>query len=55
MKLITIGGKKIPAWVCETHLRELCDLEESGELTEMREVLEEGKESWRKWHDCDCV
>jgi len=47
------SGKSIPAWVCETHLREIDDLESSGEHTEAKELLEEGKSIWRNWcQDC---
>ena len=49
MKLLTIGGKKIPSWVCETHLRELYNLEDMGEFSELREVLEDGKVEWPVW------
>lgn len=34
-----INYRKIPAWVCETHLRELDDLLTSGERQEAYEVL----------------
>jgi hypothetical protein len=30
---------RIPAWICETHLREIEELETSGELQEARETL----------------
>jgi hypothetical protein len=31
----------LPDWICETHLRELDDLETSGERGEAKEILEE--------------
>jgi len=50
MKLLTLGGgMKIPHWVCETHLREIDDMETSGEFSEAREVLQYGKREWRNW------
>jgi hypothetical protein len=30
---------RIPAWICETHLQEIDNLETSGELQEARETL----------------
>lgn len=49
MELRTLekSGKSIPEWVCETHLREIDDLETSGEHGEAREMLAQViEDSW---------
>jgi len=45
---------RFPAWVCETHTRELDDLITSGEISEAREVWENNRRNWSNF--ClDCV
>jgi len=44
---------KLPQWVCETHLREIEDLIESGEKSEALEVWTDNRNEWRE-NCADC-
>ena len=47
---------KLPKWVCETHLREIEDLVESGCKSEAREVWESSGWNWARWcEDCSTL
>jgi len=43
---------KMPAWVCETHLREIDDLETSGEISESKVRASEIVNEYLWCEDC---
>ena len=53
MELRKLGNRKIPAWICETHLRELEDVLIDDGLAEAVEVLQDCQGEWSVWcSDC---
>ena len=52
MKTLPFAGVYYRPWICETHLRELDDLETSGEISEGKERLAEIVEDYLLCVDC---
>jgi hypothetical protein len=52
MTTLPLAGIYYRPWICETHLRELDDLETSGEISEGKERLAEIVQDYRTCEDC---
>jgi hypothetical protein len=52
MTTLPLAGVYYRPWICETHLRELDDLETSGEISEGKERLAEIVQDYRTCEDC---
>jgi hypothetical protein len=52
MSTLPFAGVHYIAWICETHLRELDDLETSGEITEGKIRLSEIVNEYLLCNDC---